>query len=52
VLGAGEVQAYIYKMTWQTRLVISDVDGTVTRSDMLGHVSDRGREVIRVTGIT
>lgn len=33
-----ELTAYIYLLRWNTRLVVSDVDGTITRSDLLGHV--------------
>ena len=36
--GAAELKAYVYLLRWSTRLVISDVDGTITRSDLLGHV--------------
>ncbi|GMH32205.1 hypothetical protein BSKO_00039 [Bryopsis sp. KO-2023] len=32
------IQAYIYMINWMSRLVISDIDGTVTRSDLLGHL--------------
>ena len=31
-------EAYIYVISWSSRLVISDIDGTVTRSDILGHL--------------
>ena len=31
-------EAYIYVISWSSRLVISDIDGTVTRSDLLGHL--------------
>jgi phosphatidate phosphatase LPIN len=30
--------AYIYFYRWCTKLVISDIDGTITRSDVLGHL--------------
>lgn len=30
--------AFIYVINWKSRLVISDIDGTVTRSDILGHL--------------
>jgi phosphatidate phosphatase LPIN len=36
--GVAELTAYIYLLRWDTRLVVSDVDGTITRSDLLGHV--------------
>lgn len=31
-------EAYIYVIEWSSKLVISDIDGTVTRSDLLGHL--------------
>lgn len=31
-------EAYMYVIDWSSRLVISDIDGTVTRSDILGHI--------------
>lgn len=33
-----ELRAYVHLVPWTSRLVISDVDGTITRSDLLGHV--------------
>jgi len=36
--GTHRVQAYIYVISWTCRLVISDIDGTVTKSDILGHL--------------
>lgn len=33
-----ELVAYIYFYHWSTKLVISDIDGTITRSDVLGHL--------------
>ncbi|CAD7699739.1 unnamed protein product [Ostreobium quekettii] len=36
--GTHTVQAYIYVIHWTCRLVISDIDGTVTKSDLLGHL--------------
>ncbi|XP_062076522.1 phosphatidate phosphatase PAH2-like isoform X2 [Humulus lupulus] len=36
MLGKQQVDARIYKWKWNTRIVISDVDGTITRSDVLG----------------
>ncbi|XP_030510595.2 phosphatidate phosphatase PAH2 isoform X1 [Cannabis sativa] len=36
MLGRQQVDARIYKWKWNTRIVISDVDGTITRSDVLG----------------
>ncbi|XP_020275805.1 phosphatidate phosphatase PAH1-like [Asparagus officinalis] len=37
-LGTQQVNAHIYLWKWNTRIVISDVDGTITRSDILGQV--------------
>ncbi|KAK7310515.1 hypothetical protein RJT34_08069 [Clitoria ternatea] len=34
--GEQQVDARIYLWKWNTRIVISDVDGTITRSDVLG----------------
>ncbi|KAJ8762346.1 hypothetical protein K2173_007504 [Erythroxylum novogranatense] len=36
MLGKQEVDARIYVWKWNTRIVISDVDGTITKSDVLG----------------
>ncbi|XP_072992572.1 phosphatidate phosphatase PAH2-like isoform X2 [Typha latifolia] len=36
VLGQQKVDARIYLWKWNTRIVISDVDGTITKSDVLG----------------
>ncbi|CAH9054053.1 unnamed protein product [Cuscuta europaea] len=36
MLGKQQVEAQIYLWKWDTRIVISDVDGTITRSDVLG----------------
>ncbi|KAL6519406.1 hypothetical protein OROGR_018726 [Orobanche gracilis] len=36
VLGCQKVEAHIYLWRWNTRIVISDVDGTITKSDVLG----------------
>ncbi|KAL9239254.1 hypothetical protein vseg_013594 [Gypsophila vaccaria] len=36
VLGLQQVQAHIYLWKWNARIVISDVDGTITKSDVLG----------------
>ncbi|KAG0595957.1 hypothetical protein M758_UG212300 [Ceratodon purpureus] len=38
VLGKQQVDARIYLWKWNTRVVISDVDGTITKSDVLGQV--------------
>jgi len=31
----------IYLWSYKTRIVISDIDGTITKSDVLGHVMPR-----------
>ncbi|KAK1256936.1 hypothetical protein QJS04_geneDACA017227 [Acorus gramineus] len=36
MLGTQQVDARIYLWKWNTRIVISDVDGTITKSDVLG----------------
>ncbi|KAJ0028891.1 hypothetical protein Pint_35510 [Pistacia integerrima] len=36
VLGPQQVDAHIYLWKWNARIVISDVDGTITKSDVLG----------------
>ena len=36
VLGKQQVDAQIYLWKWNDRIVISDVDGTITKSDVLG----------------
>ncbi|XAR69001.1 Phosphatidate phosphatase [Bertholletia excelsa] len=36
VLGLQQVDAHIYLWKWNARIVISDVDGTITKSDVLG----------------
>lgn len=38
VWGNQQVDARIYLWKWNTRIVISDVDGTITKSDVLGQV--------------
>ncbi|KAL9659452.1 hypothetical protein QQ045_024258 [Rhodiola kirilowii] len=38
MLGDQQVDARIYVWKWNARIVISDVDGTITRSDVLGQV--------------
>ncbi|KAL3617928.1 hypothetical protein CASFOL_038249 [Castilleja foliolosa] len=38
MLGNQQVDARIFMWRWDTRIVISDVDGTITRSDLLGQV--------------
>ena len=39
VWGLQEVSAYVYLWDWNVKLVISDVDGTITKSDVLGHLA-------------
>ncbi|XP_078447052.1 lipin family protein [Wolffia australiana] len=36
VLGRQQVDAHVYLWKWNARIVISDVDGTITKSDVLG----------------
>ncbi|KAG6596434.1 Phosphatidate phosphatase PAH1, partial [Cucurbita argyrosperma subsp. sororia] len=36
VLGTQKVDAHIYLWKWNAKIVISDVDGTITKSDVLG----------------
>ncbi|XP_074588823.1 phosphatidate phosphatase PAH2 isoform X2 [Curcuma longa] len=36
MLGLQQVDARIYLWKWNTRIVVSDVDGTITKSDVLG----------------
>ncbi|XP_047330510.1 phosphatidate phosphatase PAH1-like [Impatiens glandulifera] len=36
VLGMQEVDAHMYLWKWNAQIVISDVDGTITKSDVLG----------------
>ncbi|XP_010538127.1 PREDICTED: phosphatidate phosphatase PAH2-like [Tarenaya hassleriana] len=36
MLGTQQVDARIYLWKWNARIVVSDVDGTITRSDVLG----------------
>lgn len=38
VFGKQQVDAHIYLWKWNAKIVISDVDGTITRSDVLGQV--------------
>ncbi|CAM6024335.1 unnamed protein product [Sphagnum balticum] len=38
MLGKQQVDARVYLWKWNTRIVISDVDGTITKSDVLGQV--------------
>ncbi|KAM3340138.1 phosphatidate phosphatase PAH1 isoform X1 [Capsicum galapagoense] len=36
VLGEQKVESHIYLWKWNSKIVISDVDGTITKSDVLG----------------
>ena len=36
--GVQFINGYIYLWDWTQKIVISDVDGTITKSDVLGHV--------------
>ncbi|KAL9812940.1 Phosphatidate phosphatase PAH2 [Arabidopsis thaliana] len=36
IVGTQQVDARIYLWKWNSRIVVSDVDGTITRSDVLG----------------
>ncbi|XP_047325725.1 phosphatidate phosphatase PAH1-like [Impatiens glandulifera] len=38
VFGLQQVDAHMYLWKWNARIVISDVDGTITKSDVLGQV--------------
>ncbi|KAG2451546.1 hypothetical protein HYH02_004144 [Chlamydomonas schloesseri] len=37
-IGSTELKAYVYYLPWRTKIVISDIDGTITKSDVLGHL--------------
>lgn len=39
VWGRQEVQAHAYLWEWNSKVVVSDVDGTITKSDVLGHLA-------------
>ncbi|KAK9789056.1 hypothetical protein WJX73_007244 [Symbiochloris irregularis] len=39
--GRQSLSAYLYFLQWDSRLVITDVDGTITRTDVLGHILPR-----------
>ncbi|KAL6929912.1 hypothetical protein ACO0SA_001317 [Hanseniaspora valbyensis] len=36
--GSSQLEAKLYLWKWDTPIVISDIDGTITKSDALGHV--------------
>jgi len=35
------LQGQIFLWDWKDKIVISDVDGTITKSDVLGHIMPR-----------
>ena len=37
--GKQTVMAHLYLWSWQAKIVISDVDGTITKSDVIGHLA-------------
>ncbi|KAL0109040.1 hypothetical protein PUN28_014260 [Cardiocondyla obscurior] len=36
--GTKRCKCHIYKWKWNDKIVISDIDGTITKSDVLGHI--------------
>lgn len=36
--GTTKCNCYIYLWNWDDKLVVSDIDGTITKSDVLGHI--------------
>ncbi|XP_044020662.1 phosphatidate phosphatase LPIN1 isoform X3 [Aphidius gifuensis] len=36
--GTSRCKCHIYKWRWDDKIVISDIDGTITKSDVLGHI--------------
>lgn len=36
--GTTRCKCHIYKWRWDDKIVISDIDGTITKSDVLGHI--------------
>ncbi|KAL1453622.1 hypothetical protein WDU94_009949 [Cyamophila willieti] len=36
--GTTRCKCYLFKWRWNDKIVISDIDGTITKSDVLGHV--------------
>ncbi|EZA58410.1 Phosphatidate phosphatase LPIN2 [Ooceraea biroi] len=36
--GTKRCKCHIYKWRWDDKIVISDIDGTITKSDVLGHI--------------
>lgn len=37
--GKQTVRAHLYLWSWQAKIVVSDVDGTITKSDVIGHLA-------------
>ena len=46
------VRSFLYLLDWNIRLIVSDIDGTITRSDVLGHVLPRFGKDWTHAGIT
>ena len=38
--GTAKTEAAIYLWKWSDKIVVSDIDGTVTKSDVVGHISN------------
>ena len=36
--GTSRCKCHIYRWRWDDKIVISDIDGTITKSDVLGHI--------------
>ncbi|XP_045463728.1 phosphatidate phosphatase LPIN3 isoform X2 [Harmonia axyridis] len=36
--GTSRCKCFLYKWKWNDKIVISDIDGTITKSDVLGHI--------------
>lgn len=36
--GTTRCKCHVYKWKWDDKIVISDIDGTITKSDVLGHI--------------
>ncbi|XP_042513805.1 uncharacterized protein LOC122088566 isoform X2 [Macadamia integrifolia] len=52
MLGRQQVDARIYLWKWNTRIVVSDVDGTITKSDVLGQFMPLVGKDWSQTGVT
>ena len=37
--GKQTVRAHLYLWSWRSKIVVSDVDGTITKSDVIGHLA-------------